>query len=134
MSGLILSLKPNERILINGAVIENGSRRTKFAVKTPNTHVLRLKDAIHPDEVRTPVSRTCYIAQMILSGDADPEEGQRQLLLAIEQLSQIFDDRDSRVLLATATENAIVGNHYLAMRKLKDLLPREARLFAAKPQ
>lgn len=131
MSGLVLKLAPNERVLINGAVIENGDRRTKIAIKTPNVNVLRLRDAIHPDSARTPVSRALYIAQLILSGDADPVEGRRQLLLAIEQLSQVFDDRDSRLLLADATAAAVQSNPYQALRKLRDLLPREARLFAS---
>lgn len=131
MSGLVLKLAPNERVLINGAVIENGDRRTKIAIKTPNANVLRLRDAIHPDSARTPVSRALYIAQLILSGDAEPVEGRRQLLVAIEQLSQVFDDRDSRLLLAEATTAAVDANAYQALRKLRDLLPREARLFAA---
>ncbi|WP_405402457.1 flagellar biosynthesis repressor FlbT [Paracoccus sp. Ld10] len=131
MSGLVLKLAPNERVLINGAVIENGDRRTKIAIKTPNVNVLRLRDAIHPDSAQTPVSRAMYIAQMILSGDADPTEGRRQLIVAIEQLSQVFDDRDSRLLLAEATAAVVDANSYQALRKLRDLLPREARLFAA---
>lgn len=131
MSGLVLKLAPNERILINGAVIENGERRSKISIKTPNVNVLRLKDAIHPENAQTPVGRACYIAQLILSGDAEPAEGKRQLLLVIEQLSQVFDDRDSRATLDAATHYAIEGNPYLALRNLRELLPREARLFAS---
>ncbi|WP_282603446.1 flagellar biosynthesis repressor FlbT [Paracoccus sp. PARArs4] len=130
MSGLVLKLAPNERVLINGAVIENGDRRSKIAIKTPNVNVLRLRDAIHPDDAGTPVARACYIAQLILSGDAEPTEGKRQLLLAIEQLSQVFDDRDSRIILGQATEAAVEDNPYHAMRRLRELLPRETRLFA----
>jgi len=130
MSGLVLKLAPRERILINGAVIENGDRRTRIMITTPNVNVLRLRDAIHPDDARTPVSRALYIAQLILSGHADPVEGRRQLVVAIEHLSQVFEDRDSRLLLAEATAAAIEPNAYQAMRKLRDLLPREARLFA----
>ncbi|WCR11364.1 flagellar biosynthesis repressor FlbT [Paracoccus stylophorae] len=134
MSGLVLKLAPNERILINGAVIENGERRTRISIKTPNVKVLRLKDAVHPDAATTPVARACYIAQLILSGDADPAQGERQLLTAIEQLSQVFDDRDSRNILADATRLALAGATYPAMRRLHELLPREARLFAARRQ
>ena len=128
---LRIKLPSKEKIIINGAVIENGDRRSRIAIKTPNVNVLRLRDAIHPDKAATPVSRACYIAQLILSGDAEPREGRQQLLLAIEQLSQVFEDRDSRQLLADATSAAIDENPYLAMRKLRELLPREARLFAA---
>lgn len=134
MSGLVLKLAPNERVLINGAVIENGDRRSKISIKTPNVNVLRLRDAIHPDHAVTPVARACYVAQLILSGDADPAEGRRQLLAAIEQLSQVFDDRDSRILLAEATQHAVEDSAYQAMRKLRELLPRETRLFAATRQ
>lgn len=134
MSGLTLKLNPNERILINGAVIENGARRTSFTIKTPNTYILRLKDAIHPDDATTPVSRACYIAQLLIAGTTDPNKGRQQLIIAIEQLSQVFDDRDSRIILAAASEHAIANNAYRAMRKLKTLLPREARLFAAQDQ
>lgn len=134
MSGLILKLAPNERVLINGAVIENGERRSKISIKTPNVNVLRLRDAIHPDSANTPVARACYIAQLILSGDAEAEAGRRQLSIAIEHLSQVFDDRDSRIVLAEATDFALEGNAYQAMRRLRELLPREARLFAARRQ
>ncbi|MCQ0969229.1 flagellar biosynthesis repressor FlbT (plasmid) [Paracoccus sp. TK19116] len=134
MSGLVIKLAPNERVLINGAVVENGDRRSRISIMTPNAHVLRLKDAIHPEAVRTPTARVCYVAQLILSGDADPEEGQRQLLRGIEQLTQVFDDRDSRTLLTAASDHAIAGNVYQALRKLRDLLPREARLMASRVQ
>jgi hypothetical protein len=71
MSGLVLKLGPKERVLINGAVIENGDRRTRLSIMTPNANILRLRDALHPEEVTTPVRRVCYIAQLVLSGDAD---------------------------------------------------------------
>ena len=134
MSGLILKLAPHERVLINGAVIENGDRRSRIAIRTPNANILRLKDAIHPEQANTPVARACYIAQLMLSGDAGPDEGRRQLLVAIEGLSQVFDDRDSRLILADASSHAIAGAPYPALRKLRELLPREARLFAAQRQ
>ena len=57
MTGLILKLAPHERVLINGAVIENGERRSRFCIVTPNANILRLRDAIHPEQARTPVSR-----------------------------------------------------------------------------
>ena len=54
MSGLVLKLGPRERIMINGVVMENGDRRTRLNVLTPDANVLRLRDAIHPDEANTP--------------------------------------------------------------------------------
>lgn len=134
MSGLVLKLAPNERVLINGAVIENGDRRSKIAIRTPNANVLRLKDAIHPDRATTPVSRACYIAQLILSGDAEPAEGKRQLLLAIAQLALVFEDEPSQVALQEARASIEEGAAYPALRRLRDLLPQEERLIQARRQ
>lgn len=133
MTGLVLKLGPHERVLINGAVIENGDRRSKLAVMTPNANILRLRDAIHPEEVTTPVRRVCYIAQLVLSGDADPANAKLQLLRGIEQLSQVLTDHDSRLQLNQATASVLEDNHYQALKALRSLLPREERLFAACP-
>lgn len=130
MSGLVLKLAPKERVLINGAVIENGERRSRLTIKTPNAHILRLKDAIHPDEATTPVRRICYVAQLVLSGDASPDEAHAQLLSGIEQLSQVFRDADSRVLLQDATSAVLDLQFYQALKSLRGLLPREERLLA----
>lgn len=131
MTGLVLKLAPKERVLINGAVIENGDRRSRLAIMTPNAHILRLRDAVHPDEVNTPVRRVCYIAQLVLSGDADWDEAKAQLLRGIEQLSQALTDRDSRAQLALATSAVLEGQTYQALKALRSLLPREERLLAA---
>ena len=62
MSGLVLKLGPRERIMINGVVLENGDRRARINIVTPEAHVLRMKDAIHPDQVTTPVT-ACAISR-----------------------------------------------------------------------
>ena len=130
MSGLILKLSPKERVLINGAVIENGDRRSRLSIVTPNANILRLRDAIHPEEANTPVRRACYATQLVLSGDFDPEEAKLQLLRRIEELSQVFTDADSRASLSRATDAVLEQNHYLALKSLRALLPREDRLLA----
>lgn len=134
MSGLVLKLAPNERVLINGAVIENGDRRSKIAIRTPNARVLRLKDAIHPDRAVTPVARACYIAQLILSGDARPDEGRQQLRLAIAQLAQVFDTAEAQASLRDAAASIEDDAIYPALRRLRDLLPLEQQLLQARRQ
>lgn len=131
MTGLVLKLAPHERVLINGAVIENGDKRSRLAIMTPNANILRLRDAIHPEEVNTPVRRVCYIAQLVLSGDVEPKDARHQMMRGIEQLSQVLTDHDSRTQLTTATEAVLDEQFYQAMKALRSLLPREARLLAA---
>lgn len=131
MSGLVLKLNPGERLLINGAVIENGDRRSRLSILTPNANILRLRDAIRPDQVSTPVSRVCYITQLVLSGDASQFDAKRQLMRGIEQLSQAMLDDDSRMHLNAATQALLADDFYRTLKALRNLLPREARLLAA---
>ncbi|MDJ0995602.1 MAG: flagellar biosynthesis repressor FlbT [Dinoroseobacter sp.] len=132
MSGLVLKLAPKERVLINGAVIENGERRVRLSIKSPNAFILRLKDAIHPNEVTTPVRRVCYALQLVLSGDVKEDDMKMQILRGIEQLSQVLRDDDSRSALETATKQMLERNFYQALKSLRTLLPREERLLAAR--
>jgi len=133
MSGLVLKLTPKERVLVNGAVIENGDRRSKLSILTPNANILRLRDAIHPEEAKTPVKRVCYIAQLVLSGDVSEEDAAQQLTSGIEQLSQVLVDDDSRRHLNQATQNVISRDFYRTLKSLRSLIPREARLIGSDP-
>lgn len=132
MTGLILKLSPKERVLINGAVIENGERRSRLAIVSPNANILRLRDAIHPQEATTPVKRACYLTQLVLSGDASPADTEQQLLRKIEELSQVLTDADSRSHLAMATSAVFEARYYHCLKALRALLPRENRLMAAR--
>ena len=131
MSGLVLKLNPRERVLVNGAVIENGDRRSKLSILTPNANILRLRDAIRPDEVNTPVRRVCYIAQLVLSGDADEVEAAKQLTRGINQLGLALLDEDSHLQLRAALTAVGNGDFYRALKCLRTLLPHEERLIAA---
>ena len=133
MSGLVLKLSPKERVLINGVVIENGDRRSRLAIMTPDANILRLRDAIHPEDAKTPVRRACFAMQLVLSGDKKPEDAHLPILRQIEQLSQVFTDPDSRNVLSEATNGLVAGQHYRALKALRALLPREDRLLAARP-
>jgi len=131
MSGLVLKLRPSERIMINGAVIENGDRRTRLNVLTPNANVLRLRDAIHPDEANTPVKRVCYIAQLLLAGEAEPAKARKQILQGIEQLAPVFEGIEAHAHLKDAKMQLQQENDYQALKFLRFLLPFEAALMEA---
>ena len=131
MSGLVLKLAPKERVLINGAVIENGDKRSRLSIVTSQANILRLRDAIHPDEATTPVRRVCYSVQLVLSGDTTAGDARLPLLRHIEELSQVLMDPDSRSHLAAATQAAVDGQFYQCLKALRNLLPREERLLAS---
>ena len=130
MSGLILKLGPRERLLINGAVIENGERRSRVKVITDNAKILRLKDAIHPNDANTPIKRACYLAQLLLSGDLNESTASRQLIDEIETLKQVFADEKSISTLLYAKSHLQQGNAYSCLKLLRSLLPIENHLLS----
>ncbi len=131
MSGLVLKLGPRERVLVNGAVIENGDRRSRLSIVSPNANILRLRDAIHPEDAQTPVRRVCYATQLVLTGDASADTARPQILRNIEELSRILVDNDSRKLLTQATDALLGEQYYQCLKALRGLIPREDRLLAA---
>jgi len=133
MSGLILKLNPKERVLINGAVIENGDRRSKFRIMTPKANMLRLRDAINPEKVNTPVRRACYMTQLVLTGDVDPEGVQSEILAQINQLKIVFIDQDSRNHLTNAANALIQNQYYYCLKALRGLLTQEDHLLGGTP-
>lgn len=134
MAGLVLKLGPKERVLINGAVIENGDRRSRLSIVTPNANILRLRDAIRPDDAQTPVRRACYTVQLILSGDLTADDARPTLIRSIEELTQVFRDGDSRARLAEASDAVLEGDAYRALKQLRGLIDREDRLLAIEAQ
>jgi flagellar protein FlbT len=61
---LKLSLKPNEKFVLNGAVVQNGDRRAVLLLQN-KASVLREKDILQEDEVTTP-ARHVYFPLMMM--------------------------------------------------------------------
>lgn len=130
MAGLVLKLGPKERVLVNGAVLENGARRSRFSIVTPSANVLRLKDAIHPDSANTPLGRICYQLQLILAGSVDPKIVTDQIDGQIMELARILVDPVCQEHLSAARNAVGHGKFYNAMKSLKALLPIEQALLS----
>ncbi|MEM7530278.1 MAG: flagellar biosynthesis repressor FlbT [Pseudomonadota bacterium] len=128
MPGLILKLRAHEQILVNGVVMQNGERNTRLIIKTPDAKILRLRDAIHPDEVNTPVKRVCYIAQLVVAGEAAPDKAAPELERGLTQLREALKGVVSCQPLDDARRELARGNFYGCLRQLRQLLPVEERL------
>lgn len=128
MGGLVLKLAPNERILINGLMIENGPKKARMTVHSDGAHVLRLRDALHPDQVDGPVSIAYHAAQLVVAGERDPEETTRELGSRLKDLSQAFEETWAHEAVQDALKSLEVSNFYKIMRALNPLLPLEREM------
>jgi len=129
--GLILNLKPWERFLVGDAVLQNGNRRTQLRIADDRTGVLRLSDALHPDDVCTPLTRAYYAAQLLVLGKGDAE-------LTPNLLKQLLDEAKSALhrtdVLAEALHHAAAGRYYKVLRTLRPHLPSEVVLLSSGQQ
>ncbi len=129
--GLILRLRPNEKFLVNGVVMENGDRRTRLRIRSENANILRFRDAIHPDEANTPAKRLYYIAQLAVVGEANPDEAKSQLVDGLNALNEAFgEESDCKQEIEQALTHAEEKRFYHVMRSLLRVTPHEAALLS----
>lgn len=133
MAGLLISLKPNEKFLVNGALLSNGPKRGQICVEGEGINVLRLSDVIHPDEVRTPVTRLYSAIQILLSGDSSGDDACNVVEQQYRSLSTVFQDTPLSETLLKSYKAWVDGRIYSALCRLKPLIPIEAELLGLAP-
>lgn len=133
MAGLVLSLKANEKFLVNGALVQNGDKRGQIHLPDSSVNVLRLSDCLHPSEANTPVKRAYYQAQIILSCDASMENGELDLLSSLKTLNDVFEGTDAGVQIGKALMSATAGRYYSVLCCLKRVFAIEEKMLAPQP-
>ncbi|MEM8936499.1 MAG: flagellar biosynthesis repressor FlbT [Pseudomonadota bacterium] len=121
MAGLILKLRPGEQLLINGVVVENGDKKTRLRIRTEGAHILRLREAMKPEEAVTPLRRAYYIAQMAVAGLLEPYD-------AVDALNQTVAEFDAELtpeMRDTLRARLAAKDFYQTMRRLGELMAQE---------
>ncbi len=61
---LKITLKPNERIILGGAIVTNGPTKAELVVEN-NTTILRQKNILSPEKANTPARRIYFAIQLM---------------------------------------------------------------------
>lgn len=130
MAGLMLKFPAGDRLVINGAVIENVGRGARLRLLTPDTQLLRLRDAIDPSAVTTPVGRVTHAVQMMLIGEVPVGDARPQTLSGLAALRRAFIDVEDRTCIDQIVEFLECGQFYQALRALGRLRQKEATLLS----
>lgn len=130
MSGLMISLRPNEKFLVNGALLSNGPKRGQICVEGDDVNILRLCDAIHPDDVNSPVSRLYYRVQTVLSGDSKIADTDKFVRDDFASILHVFENTPLSKTLDVALKTWESGRIYSTLCRLKPLLSVEAEIMA----
>jgi flagellar protein FlbT len=122
---LKLSLKPHEKLLINGAVVENGASRTEFTIHN-RVSVLRQKDIMKEEAANTPAKRIGFVVQLLyISSD-----NRTQLLGMFHQLvaEMVVASASSIELLLEISRRVAAGDFYSALQTCRKLIEHEKRI------
>lgn len=129
MSGLVFKVAPGERFIVNGATLENGDKPARIRIVDGGVRVLRLRDAMRPEEVNTPVKRIYYAIQLLVTGDLEEARTLPAIDAECAKLEDVFSHIDAE-LIPVLRSMIGRGNYFSAMCHLRQILTIEAELLA----
>ena len=126
--GLNIRLSPREKIFINGAILENGHRRTYIRIKSDDAKVLKMRDALTASEATTPLKRIYFRLQQIVAGEKDESSDIPHILSELKKLHDAVQIAECKENIELAIEYIEAGEHYKAMKTLKLVFPLESAI------
>ncbi len=122
--GLIIDLKPNEKVVVGDAVISASDHRTKINIQG-NAPILREKDVMTPEKADTACKKLYLVVQlMYLSKDPTPfYEEYFKLVREIQDAAP-----STTFFFLSIGERILEGDLYRALKETKNLLAHEKEL------
>lgn len=122
---LRLNLKPGERVIISGAVVQNGDSRAELLIEN-RVPILRQSDILSPGSVKTPCERI-YLALQLMYVDSEHAASHRA---TFEGLAGEVEDAapSCRRLIERTRSLVAAGRIYQAIKSARALLGHEDRL------
>ena len=130
---LKLSLKPGEKLVLNGAVLSNGDKRASLIIQN-KACLLREKDIMQPEAATTP-ARRIYLPIMMMY--LDPEGGEQYYNDFALRMTEFMGAIHNHQALATCIEisrNVMSGAYYRALMLCKKLFDFERERLSYDPE
>jgi flagellar protein FlbT len=127
--GLKLSLKPGEKVAVNGAVLVNGDRRAILTIEN-QAAVLRERDIMRVEDATTP-ARLIYLPVMLMALDPHDrgahfaEFGKR-----LQEFAAAVDHAPALALCLSISADVANGRYYQALSACRSLIGIESELLA----
>jgi flagellar protein FlbT len=123
---LRISLRPNEKLIVNGCIIRNSSRRQMLIIEN-QADVIRECELLKSDQAATPVRQVFFFIQTAF---LNPEI--RETIIPIIQtklgkLAPIFEERTAGHIIESAN-HVSAGDYYKALKSLRSVLEREKQI------
>lgn len=122
--GLKLSLKPGERLAINGAVLKNGERRSSFMVEN-KARILREADILQAEDANTPASRIYLPVMMMYLDPSCRKECHTEFAHRLKDFLGAIEDRTCQQKCLTIAAHVANEDYYKALCECRYLINYE---------
>ena len=119
---LKITLKPQVKMIIGGAVITNGSSKCEFVVEN-NVPILRQNTILSPDDANTPARRIYLAIQLMYVDTPNLAKYQELYWSLIREFVQAAPS--SLELIDKINELIFQENYYQALKSAQDLIAFE---------
>jgi flagellar protein FlbT len=124
---LRISLKANERLIVGGAVVRNGSSRSDLLIEN-DVPILRGKEVMSLDEAVSPCRRIYFAIQLMY---VDPQNEAEHSRLYLQLVKDVLDASPSMTEQITAISATIAeGKFYRALKLARKLIGYEEELIS----
>jgi len=127
---LKLSLKPGERFVLNGAVVENGDRRATLILQN-KASVLREKDIMQEHEVDTPAKRIYFPVMMMYLSSSSGDGVYDEFVLRMTEFMGAISNPEMLSECVAVSRDVMSGEYYKALLRCRKLISYEADRLAA---
>lgn len=121
---LKLSLKPGEKFVLNGAVVQNGDRRTTLVLQN-KASVLREKDIMQPEEAVTPSRRIYFPMMMMYLDDAGAARYYDEFAQRLTEFMSAIRNPDVLADCVSISKHAMAREYYKALMLCRKLIEYE---------
>jgi flagellar protein FlbT len=130
--GLKLTLKPNEKIIINGCVVRNAPRKQTLTIET-HADVIRDIDILDEAEAATPVKEVYFFVQAAMLQPHIRDEITPIIQKRLGKLVPVFNSQIGGHLMEAAN-HVSARNYYNALKAIKPVINYERELLALVPK
>ena len=124
---LKLSLKPGERFVLNGAVVQNGDRRGVLILQN-KASVLREKDIMQADEVTTPARRIYFPVMMMYVDESSASKVYDEFARRLSEFMGATRNPDILGECVSASRHVMAREYYKALMSARKLVDYEEQL------
>jgi flagellar protein FlbT len=120
---LKITLKPNEKMIVSGAVVTNGNNKNTDLIIENNVPVLRQKDILSEKDATTPCSRIYFIIQLMYIDEGNLTDHQHLYWKLVHELLDVVPRLTGPI--NQISENILQGNFYRALKLAGELIDYE---------